>query len=120
MLAQAPSDGCSRPRDLSEEDVRVEMLVTPEPPAVGTASIGILLRDAEGQPLDATGVKLEANMSHAGMKPTFADARRTGRGRWHADLDLTMGGDWFVLVQARLEDGRRIERTFPLPQVGAP
>ena len=97
----------------------VEMSVTPQPPTTGTARVVLRLRDAEGRPLPARGVELEANMSHPGMRPSFATARREPPDRWVADVELTMGGDWVVVVEARLEDGATIRRTLPLPGVVA-
>jgi hypothetical protein len=108
--------GCSRP-GAEDDGVRLEMSVTPRPPAAGSVQIEIRIRDAQGRPLAATGMELEATMSHPGMVPTFATARSEQPDRWLAEIELTMGGDWVVLVDARLEDGRAIRRTIPLPGV---
>jgi hypothetical protein len=56
-------------------------------------------------------------MSHPGMRPSFATARPEPPDRWVAEVELTMGGDWVVLVEATLEDGGTIRRTLPLPGV---
>jgi hypothetical protein len=32
-------------------------------------------------------------------------------------MELTMAGDWFLLLEAELADGRRIERTIDVPNV---
>ena len=116
-LTQAAVSGCSRPRQTGDDNVHIDVIVTPQPPVTGTAHVEVLLRDTEGRPLEATTVKLEGNMSHAGMKPSLATARRDRQGRWLADLELTMGGDWLLLVQAELADGREIERTVRLSGV---
>lgn len=108
---------CSRP-GAGEDGVEVDLRVSPDPPRVGDVVVEVLLADGEGEPLSATAVELEGNMAHAGMRPSFASARPDGPGRWRAELDLTMAGDWFVVVEARLEDGRTVERTLPLPGVG--
>ena len=55
-------------------------------------------------------MKLEGNMNHAGMTPVFADARETEPGKYEAALEFTMGGDWFVLVNVTLADGRKLSR----------
>jgi hypothetical protein len=118
LLAAATVAGCSRPGvERDDGGVRVAMSVTPQPPAVGRASVTIRILDADGRPLPASGVELEANMSHPGMKPTFATARLEPPDRWLAELELTMGGDWVVAVDARLEDGRTVRRVLPLPGV---
>ena len=93
------------------------MSVTPQPPVVGTARLEVRLRDAGGRPVAATAVKLEADMTHPGMRPVLAEARAIAPDRWRADVELGMAGDWVVVVDARLADGRDIERTVPLPAV---
>ncbi len=95
----------------------MEMSVTPQPPVTGLARLEIRIRDAQGRALAATAVGLEANMTHPGMKPSFATARRERPDRWLAEVELTMAGDWVVLVDARLEDGRTVRRSLPLPGV---
>lgn len=56
-------------------------------------------------------------MSHAGMKPVFGTGREVQPGIYEAPLEFTMGGDWYVIVSARLPDGRQVERQFPVPAV---
>ena len=41
----------------------------------------------------------------------------TAPGRYQADLEFTMGGDWFILVRAELLDGRSMERKIDVPGV---
>lgn len=53
-------------------------------------------------------------MSHPGMTPVFAEARETEAGRYRATLELSMAGDWIVLVHASLADGRKVEQQFEL------
>ena len=48
-------------------------------------------------------------MFHAGMGPVFGEAREIGSGRYQGDLQLTMGGDWVVLVHIVLQDGQKLE-----------
>jgi hypothetical protein len=62
-------------------------------------------------------MQLEGNMSHAGMVPVFAQAVETEAGQYEADLEFTMAGDWFILVQADLPDGRSMEHKVDLPGV---
>lgn len=70
-----------------------------------------------GQPVENAEVRLEGNMSHPGMAPVFGDAREVAPGRYQAPLDLTMAGDWFILAQITLRDGRSLSRTSQLPGV---
>jgi YtkA-like len=58
-------------------------------------------------------------MSHAGMVPVFADARETEPGRYQATVELTMAGDWFILVHVTLTDGRKLDRQFEIKGVAS-
>lgn len=58
-------------------------------------------------------------MSHAGMVPVFADARETEPGRYQSTMELSMAGDWFILVHVTLKDGRKIDRQFDIKGVVA-
>jgi len=108
--------GCgSRPAAVS--DVRVDVRVQPHPPRVGPAEVTVLLTGRDQQPVAGATVRLEGTMSHAGMQPVFADAREVEAGRYQASLELTMGGDWFIIVSGTLPDGRKLEHQAPLPGV---
>jgi hypothetical protein len=110
--------GCSRGgKDLP--DVAMDLIVEPQPPQIGLARITISLADAGRQPISGARVALEGNMSHAGMVPVFAQASEVTPGRYQADLEFTMGGDWFILVRADLPDGRSMERKVDVPGVDA-
>lgn len=87
---------------------------------VGAATFALTLTDeATGQPVQGAEVRLEGNMSHAGMTPVFSTAREVGPGRYKAPLELTMAGDWIVLIDATLSDGRTLQRQAELRGVGA-
>lgn len=98
-------------------DIGVELAISPEPPQIGPAALTVTLSDASGQPIEGAQVKLEGNMNHAGMVPVFARAAEVAPGRYQANLEFTMGGDWFILVQADLSDGRSMERAIDVPGV---
>src|SRR5204863_3975550 len=106
LLLLVLTAGCSKggPRE-NAEDVKVDFSLKPEPPKVGKASVTVKLSDSDGKPLTGATLKLEGNMNHAGMKPVFADPKEVDPGRYEANLELTMGGDWFVLIQGTLADG---------------
>jgi len=111
--------GC---RGLTEPtpDVRVEHEISPCPPRVGSNTVNLKLTDfAASKPLSGARVRLEGNMTHAGMTPVFADAKEVGPGRYRATLELTMGGDWVVLVHVVRPDGRQVERQVDVKGVRA-
>jgi Cu(I)/Ag(I) efflux system membrane fusion protein len=111
LIALLASAGCHRAGDADQaEDVKLDLVIQPDPPRVGAARITIVLKDREGQPVRGATPKLEGNMNHAGMEPVFADAREVEPGRYEAATEFTMGGDWFILVNATLADGRKLSR----------
>jgi hypothetical protein len=108
--------GCGRGgRDLP--GVGLDLLIEPSPPRIGPATVTVTLTDEGGQALGGARVELEGNMSHAGMVPVFAKATEVEPGLYQADLEFTMGGDWFILVRADLPDGRSMERQVDVPAV---
>ena len=100
-------------------DVAVELAIEPSPPQIGPATITVSLRDADDRPISGAQMELEGNMSHAGMVPVLAQATEVEPGLYQADLEFTMGGDWFILVRADLPDGRSMERQVDVPAVDA-
>jgi hypothetical protein len=103
--------GCQRSRAPDgASDVKLDWFLEPDPPEVGQATAIVKLTGKDGEPIQGATVKLEGNMSHPGMTPVLADAQETGPGSYKANLDLTMGGDWFFLVNATLADGRKLSR----------
>jgi hypothetical protein len=73
--------------------------------------------DASGKPLSGAHINIEGNMSHAGMAPVFADAGAVEPGRYRANMELTMAGDWVVLVHLTLPEGAKVERQFEIKGV---
>jgi hypothetical protein len=118
LLAIVALAGC-RGSGGALEDVDVTLVVTPDPPRIGPANVVIKLIDAEGQPVTGADMSLEGNMNHAGMVPVLAQAREVSPGRYQAELEFTMGGDWLILVQATLPDGRSLEHQVDVPGVDA-
>ena len=112
--------GACAPDAGQEVDVRIACTLQPQPPVVGPATAAIELKDASGAPLQGATLSVEGNMNHAGMVPSFATVRETGDGRYEAKLQLTMPGDWFLLVEGKLTDGRPFTRTIPIPAVRRP
>lgn len=73
--------------------------------------VSLTLADAKtAHPIEGAEVRLEGNMSHPGMKPVFGAAREVAPGKYEAALEFTMGGDWFILVDAKLRDGRALQK----------
>jgi hypothetical protein len=118
LVAALMISGCTSGRVADDSaDVKVDLALRPEPPKVGTVTATVKLMDKDGKLLEGAAVKLEGNMNHAGMTPVFGEAMETEPGLYTADLGLTMGGDWFVLIDARLADGRKLKRKVDVPGV---
>ena len=115
MLAQA----CKHQSEPAP-DLTLTHEVSPQPPRVGPLTITIRLANASGKPLTGARVKLEGNMSHAGMIPVFADAIETEPGRYSSTMELSMAGDWYCVVHMNLLDGRTLERQFEIKGVSQP
>ena len=101
----------------SAPEVDFAVVVTPRPPSVGPTAVEVRLTGADGAPIEGARVHVEGNMDHAGMVPEMADAAEVEPGLYRADIDLTMGGDWFLLLRAEFEDGRSQEQVHRLPGV---
>lgn len=120
LLVLAALAGCSGGGSHDgAEDVKVDFTLQPRPLRVGPATATIQLTDKGGQPLRGAALKLEGNMNHAGMKPVFADVKEVGPGKYEGTLELSMGGDWFVLIDGTLADGRKLKRKVDVPGVKA-
>jgi hypothetical protein len=110
--------GCGRSAS-ETSNVEVELAFDPAPPQTGDVDVRLTLAERSGSPLAGADVRLEGNMNHAGMKPSFADLVEIEPGRYAGKLDFTMGGDWFVLVTAKTRDGNRVEHKVDVPGVKA-
>ncbi|MGH2543521.1 MAG: FixH family protein, partial [Ardenticatenaceae bacterium] len=62
-------------------------------------------------PMSGAQVRVEGNMSHAGMEPLVASATEVAPGTYVAILDWTMAGEWSVTARASLPGGGIAERT---------
>jgi len=110
---------CKRGGSSDLPDIGLTLEIDPSPPAVGLAMLTLTLTDANGQPISDAKLDIEGNMSHAGMTPVFSQATPFEAGKYRAPLELTMGGDWFVLVKTTLPNGRTFERQIDLPGVAS-
>lgn len=101
-------------------DLTLTHEVSPQPPRVGPLTITLRVADAFGNPATGVRVKLEGNMSHAGMTPVFAGANETEPGRYSAMMELSMAGDWYFVVHMTLPNDRKLQRQFEIKGVGQP
>ena len=105
--------GCSKTAPPPVEPESVVAIVhefSPEPPRVGPATVTLKLTDDAGKVLPGLHVAIEAEMTHAGMTPQFAEAKETTAGSYQAHMEFQMAGDWVILVHVTLPNGKKLER----------
>jgi hypothetical protein len=107
---------CSRSVE-SSAFVTIQHEISPEPARVGPAMVTFKLADGTAKPITGAHVAIEADMSHPGMRPRFADAREIEPGRYHAHLEFPMAGDWVILLHVTLPDGKKLERQIDVTGV---
>jgi YtkA-like len=105
--------GC-RPATDAAEQITIEPSVTPQPARVGGVSIEFKVKDREQRPIAGAHAVVEASMTHPGMTPVFVDAKEIAPGIYSCRIDLSMAGDWIILVHLTLSDGKKVERTFEI------
>jgi len=115
----AITQACRHERD-SAPDITLTHEISPQPPRVGPLTITFRIADASGKPVTGVHVQVEMDMSHAGMKAILAIARETEPGRYSSTIELSMAGDWFVMVYMTLPDGRKATRQFEINGVSQP
>jgi hypothetical protein len=101
--------GCSRPAE-SPPVVEIEHAISPQPARIGPATVTLKLADGAGKIITGAHIAIEADMSHPGMSPFFADAKEAERGRYEGHLEFQMAGDWVILLHVTLPDGTKLER----------
>lgn len=94
--------GCKPPEDRSSASSTGSLTITaqlPQNPPVGPAPMAITVTRADGSSVANAAVKVEGNMTHAGMVPVLVDAVEVGDGVYRADdMRFTMAGDWIVTI----------------------
>jgi hypothetical protein len=101
--------GCSRPTE-SLPVVEIEHAISPQPVRVGPATVTLKLADSAGKNITGAHIAIEADMSHPGMSPLFAETQETEPGRYEAHLEFQMAGDWVILLHVTLPGGKKLER----------
>lgn len=84
---------------------------------VGPVTITLKLADAASKPLTGAHIAIEADMSHPGMSPGFAEAKEAEPGRYQAHLEFQMAGDWVILLHITLPGGKKLERQIDVRDV---
>jgi hypothetical protein len=117
-LSSVACASCSKTIDWSPS-ISVDHDISPQPTRVGPATITIRLTDVARKPVTGAQIAIEGEMSHPGMSPVFGPARELEAGRYQGQIDFAMAGDWILIFQIRLPDGRSFDRQVSVPAVRA-
>lgn len=118
LVALAGCRGSGEAITAEDANIDVSLSIAPDPPTVGDATLVVSLRDANGDPISGANIDVRGDMNHAGMEPVEADASTDVSGDYRIPFEWTMGGDWFVIVNATLPDGTVVEEQFDYTVMG--
>lgn len=120
LIVGLGATGCAGGRGVIANDVTIDVTMNPPAAAAGgdadTRAV-LTIRDRSRQPVRGAVFQVEAFMPHPGMAPVGAAAVERGDGVYDVSLRLTMRGDWTLLVNGTLPDGRRLSRRIEVPGV---
>lgn len=97
----------------------VETEIAPQPVVAGPVVVTTRLADANGRPVTKAQLIVEGDMSHPGMSPVFGEAKELPGGRYQAQLQLAMAGDWVLLLHFTLPGGQALDRQVDVKGVRA-
>ena len=92
----------------SATQVTVLWSIDPTPPVAGADTIVHMRLSRAAAPVPGARLRLDAHMTHPGMRPIEADVAEEENGKYRSQLRLSMAGDWLFVVTGTLPDGRRI------------
>ena len=110
--------GCSEhPDDKPSLGLAIKHEISPDPPHVGSATLTLKLADATDAPITKAQIALEADMQHPGMVPHSYAVKELDPGRYQAQVQFNMAGDWVILLHVTLPDGNTLDRQFDVKGV---
>ncbi|MEZ4671809.1 MAG: FixH family protein [Anaerolineae bacterium] len=95
-----------------ESRAHIQMTSDPYPLVIGPSQLFFAVLDAAGNPVDATSLELDVEMTHDGMLPLYAPVTKTGFGQFSATVQWSMAGSWTVSAEAVLADGSTMDDSF--------
>ena len=98
-------------------DLKFTHEVSPQPPRAGQVQITMGLADSSGKPITRAGLSLAGYMSHSGMPPVSAPVAELGPGSYIGTMDLSMAGDWVIIVHINLPGQVSVDRQFEIKGV---
>ncbi len=108
---------CKPPQDRYATQSSGHLVISaefPDAPTVGPAPLTVTVTDKGGQGVEGATVKVEGNMTHAGMVPVLVDAQEVGDGVYRASaMHFTMAGDWLITITVTAA-GERSSAAMPV------
>ena len=99
-------------------DPDVKIVPEVEPHRVGQVTVTVrVTQPSTGKPITGANVRLEGNMSHAGMAAVFAETTEVEPGLYRTKMEFTMAGDWSLSVYVTLKEGLHVDRQFEIKGV---
>jgi hypothetical protein len=96
----------------------VDWRIEPAPASIAEGTrVLFTIRDSVTGPVPGATVKIEAHMAMPGMSPYLADVTGHGDGTYEAPVRFSMRGDWVLVVDGTLPDGRRVTRSLDIRNV---
>jgi Cu(I)/Ag(I) efflux system membrane fusion protein len=96
---------------------RFDVSVQPETPRVGRNALTVILRTADGDPLDNADIRAVAEMPAMGAMPAMqapAEMRRAGPGRYEGVFKPSMEGSWPLTLEIQAPDLPKRQISFDL------
>jgi len=85
--------------------VQISLSSEPFPLSVGSSTLLVSLKRADGAPIDNAAVEVSGQMQHQGMLPLTGRTSSSANGEYRVPIIWPMMGQWMVDVTARLPDG---------------
>jgi hypothetical protein len=95
------------------QGLRLALGYDPDPPQAGEGVLIVTVTRADGTPYTGeAAVEVRGDMSHAGMRPEFAEAPLGADGGARLPFNWSMGGDWILTLTVTPTDGAPVSATF--------
>jgi hypothetical protein len=117
-LALGAITGCRVDAARPDDTIHIDLVAPLFPPPAGDGRLAFRLSDENDQPIDTAALHIRGDMTDEGMLPIEASVASGDGGVYRVPVRWTMAGDWIITVEATLNDGRRVARSFDLAVTG--
>ncbi len=117
LLTQAFLVACFKNSPAQDPIPSVQISFNPQRPVVGVSTVKLIL--PEQIELAEQTIRIEANMTHPGMTPTFAILQpQESKLTFSGPIEFSMAGDWVLSIDLKMKDKgatQLIERVYVQP-----